>query len=87
VTALAILAALVLVVVLCVTVTARGITRHEYRVLTVTLIATGALALALLLGVDLNGSLNLTVKADSWVVVAGPLALAALALALLRGQA
>ena len=65
----------------------RGVTRHEFRVAAVALVALGAVVFAHVLGVRLDGTVSLSVTASSWAPIIGPLALAAIALALLWGKA
>jgi len=87
VTAALLLAAAVATALLCVAVLRRGVTRHELRVYTVALVVVGALALALISGVEITGGVTLQLTTDNWIVLAGPAALAIIALALTWGQA
>lgn len=65
----------------------RGVTRHEFRVGSVVLLTVGAVAFAHILGVRIDGTVNLAIRSDSWVPIAGPIAIAAVCLALLWGKA
>lgn len=65
----------------------RGITKHEFSVFGITLAGILAIALAHIVGVRFDGAVRFSINAPSWIAAIGPVAIAGIAVALLRGRA